>query len=142
MTHEMEEAKRLGLELNMIAASSWNAGGSWVKKSDGSKRIASTGVDVTGPQTFDEVRPLPCDKNAYYFDISVMAVPQSKDKAPNLVPPRRSDPNIKPIYAMDKCLHCGKPVAVNFRTLVQPGRIRSVCRCLQSCSQRARISWG
>jgi hypothetical protein len=39
------------------------------------------------------------------------------DKAPNLVPPRRIDPNIKPRYALDKCLHCGKPVAVNFRTL-------------------------
>ena len=30
--HAMTEAKRLGLELNMIAASSWNAGGAWVKK--------------------------------------------------------------------------------------------------------------
>jgi hypothetical protein len=78
--HAMAEAKRLGLELNMIAASSWNAGGAWVEKSDGSKRIASSSLDVTGPKKFDGVLPLPCDNETYYYDISVLAVPQSKDK--------------------------------------------------------------
>ena len=78
--HAMTEADRLGLELNMIAASSWNAGGAWVKKSDGVKRIASSSVDVTGPKKFDRVLPLPCDDQTYYFDISVLAAPQSKDK--------------------------------------------------------------
>jgi len=78
--HAMSEAKRLGLELNMIAASSWNAGGAWVKKSDGSKRIASIAFDVTGPKKLDAVLPLPCDNETYYYDISVLAVPQSKDK--------------------------------------------------------------
>ena len=78
--HAMKEAKRLGLELNMIAASSWNAGGSWVRKSDGSKRIASSSVNVTGPKKFDDVLPVPCDSDTYYCDISVLAVPRSKDK--------------------------------------------------------------
>ncbi len=78
--HAMTEAKRLGLELNMIAASSWNAGGAWVKKSDGSKRIASSSLTVAGPQKFDAVLPLPCDKETYYSDVSVLAVPQSEDK--------------------------------------------------------------
>jgi hypothetical protein len=78
--HAMSEAKRLGLELNMIAASSWNAGGAWVKKPDGSKRIASSAFDVTGPKELDAVLPLPCDNETYYYDISVLAVPQSKDK--------------------------------------------------------------
>ncbi len=72
--HAMKEADRLGLELNMIAASSWNAGGSWVEKSDGSKRIASSSVDVTGPAKFDDVLPVPCDSDTYYCDISVLAV--------------------------------------------------------------------
>ena len=78
--HAMKEAKRLGLELNMIAASSWNAGGSWVRKSDGSKRIASSSVNVTGPKKFDDVLPVPCDSDTYYCDISVLAVPRSRDK--------------------------------------------------------------
>ncbi len=78
--HAMTDAKRLGLELNMIAASSWNAGGAWVKKSDGSKRIESRSLDVQGPQKLIAVLPLPCDNETYYSDISVLAVPQSKDK--------------------------------------------------------------
>jgi hypothetical protein len=78
--HAMTEAKRLGLELNMIAASSWNAGGAWVKKSDGSKRLASSAVNVRGPKELDAVLPLPCKEDTYYHDISVLAVPQSKEK--------------------------------------------------------------
>ena len=78
--HAMTEADRLGLELNMIASSSWNEGGAWVKKSDGVKRIASSSVDVSGPKKFDQVLALACDSETYYSDISVLAVPQSKDK--------------------------------------------------------------
>ncbi|MFC2121349.1 glycosyl hydrolase [Bacteroidota bacterium] len=35
------------------------------------------------------------------------------DQAPNLVPPKRIDPNITPIYNDDQCLHCGKPKPIN-----------------------------
>ncbi len=35
------------------------------------------------------------------------------DQAPNLVPPKRIDPNITPIYNDDQCLHCGLPKPVN-----------------------------
>lgn len=35
------------------------------------------------------------------------------DQAPNLVPPKRIDPNIAPIYDDSHCLHCGKPKPVN-----------------------------
>jgi hypothetical protein len=39
------------------------------------------------------------------------------DQAPNLVPPKRIDPNIKPIYNDDQCLHCGQPKPVNVGAL-------------------------
>jgi hypothetical protein len=35
------------------------------------------------------------------------------DQAPNLIPPKRIDPNITPIFNDDQCLHCGKPKPVN-----------------------------
>lgn len=35
------------------------------------------------------------------------------DQAPNLVPPKRIDPNITPIFDDTQCLHCGKPKPVN-----------------------------
>jgi len=80
VAHAMSEAERLGLELGMIAASSWNAGGSWVEKSDGSKALASSSVDLVGPSEFDGVLPLPCDEETYHFDVSVLAIPRSDDK--------------------------------------------------------------
>jgi len=39
------------------------------------------------------------------------------DQAPNLVPPRRIDPHVEPRYALDKCLHCGRPRPVDVRPL-------------------------
>jgi len=35
------------------------------------------------------------------------------DQAPNLVPSKRIDPNIKPIFNETQCLHCGQPKPVN-----------------------------
>ena len=35
------------------------------------------------------------------------------DQAPNLVPSKRIDPNIKPIFDDTQCLHCGQPKPVN-----------------------------
>ncbi|MBA7524138.1 hypothetical protein ES705_16275 [subsurface metagenome] len=35
------------------------------------------------------------------------------DQAPNLVPPKRIDPNITPIFNDDQCLHCGEPKPIN-----------------------------
>ena len=35
------------------------------------------------------------------------------DQAPNLVPPKRIDPNITPLYDDNMCLHCGQPKPVN-----------------------------
>jgi len=39
------------------------------------------------------------------------------DQAPNLVPSRRIDPSIKPIYDSTKCFHCGKPKPVRTESL-------------------------
>ncbi len=42
------------------------------------------------------------------------------DQAPNLVPPKRIDPNLEAIFDDDHCLHCGKPKPVIVGEL--PGR--------------------
>ena len=39
------------------------------------------------------------------------------DEAPNLVPAKRIAPTVKPRWSEDKCLHCGRPVPVDLRTL-------------------------
>ena len=40
---------RLGLNLGMIASSSWNAGGEWIDEADASKELLSTSQIVVGP---------------------------------------------------------------------------------------------
>lgn len=77
--YAVQEAKRLGLELNMIAASSWNAGGAWVTREDGSKRLACSSIRVSGPQRFRGLLPLPCDSATFHRDVAVIAVPESPD---------------------------------------------------------------
>lgn len=53
----LENGDRLGLNLGMIASSSWNAGGTWIDKSDGSKELIISEQIVTGPsQKFIRVK--------------------------------------------------------------------------------------
>jgi hypothetical protein len=45
----LKTAGRLGLDLGMIASSSWNAGGDWIQETDASQRLLSTVQTVEGP---------------------------------------------------------------------------------------------
>ncbi len=45
----LKTAGRLGLDLGMIASSSWNAGGDWIDEADASKQLLSTTQIVEGP---------------------------------------------------------------------------------------------
>lgn len=45
----LKTAGELGLDLGMVASSSWNAGGEWIAEKDASKQILCTSQVVTGP---------------------------------------------------------------------------------------------
>ncbi len=45
----LKTAGELGLDLGMVASSSWNAGGEWITEKDASKQILCTRQIVTGP---------------------------------------------------------------------------------------------
>ena len=45
----LKTAGKLGLDLGMVASSSWNAGGSWITEKDASKQILCTRQIVSGP---------------------------------------------------------------------------------------------
>ena len=45
----LKTAGKLGLDLGMVAASSWNAGGEWITKKDASKQILCTRQIISGP---------------------------------------------------------------------------------------------
>ena len=90
IAHTLREAKRLGLRMGMVAASGWNAGGTWVKPADAGMGLFHSQVSVEGPITFSQALPFPdvpkdCPKDAqgrplFYRDVAVLAMPQTEDQ--------------------------------------------------------------
>lgn len=75
--HAMDEAERLGLELGMVAASSWNSGGPWITPDDASKKLLWSEVTVEGPREFSEILPLPQKVGEVFLDTAVIAASES-----------------------------------------------------------------
>ena len=90
VAHALREAKRLGLSLGMVAASGWNAGGTWVKPADAGMGLFHSQVTVKGPATLSRALPFPevpkaCPKDAdgrplFSRDVAVLAVPHRDDQ--------------------------------------------------------------
>src|SRR5690606_40896270 len=55
----LDEARKLGLTMGMIASSGWNAGGTWVTPDWASKMLVSSTVVTTGPRTFSRKLQFP-----------------------------------------------------------------------------------
>lgn len=83
----VREAGRLGLEVGITNASSWNSGGAWVEPRHASKGLYCSRTRVVGPARFSEMLPFPSlpagvPKNpdgapAFFSDIAVLAVPET-----------------------------------------------------------------
>src|SRR5665647_213340 len=74
---------RLGLNLGMIASSSWNAGGDWIEESDASKEMLSVNQTVTGPSKKKIVIGKPKKQTGepkVYSLICSIAIPHSGSK--------------------------------------------------------------
>lgn len=78
--HAMDEAERLGLELGLVASSSWNAGGTWITPENASKALIWSEQSVEGPSEFSAILPLPEKATEHFQDISVTAVPEASNK--------------------------------------------------------------
>jgi hypothetical protein len=84
IAHAVREAGRLGMEVGLTNASSWNSGGSWVGPNHASKGLYWSRMTVQGPATFSEALPFPklpapVPRNldgspAYYNDVAVLAL--------------------------------------------------------------------
>jgi hypothetical protein len=75
ISHAIDQANRLGLELGLFASSSWNAGGSWVKPENASQRLLCRQVPVTNPGRLRVTIPLPEGVTARWKDVAVLAAP-------------------------------------------------------------------
>lgn len=86
IAHAVKEAKRLGLKLGMIAASGWNAGGTWIEPADASMGLYSSETTLKGPGRINQQLAFPevpalCPKDAsgrplYYREVAVLAIPR------------------------------------------------------------------
>ena len=83
----MDECQRLGLELGIVASSSWNAGGAWIEPEDASKQISWSALTIKGPAGYKGALPDPKGMTPYHEEVSVYAfrVPE----APSAI--KRSD---------------------------------------------------
>jgi len=76
--------KRLGLDLGLMTASSWNAGGAWVPEAEGSMQLLSTSQVLTGPSTKSIHLGAPHNKNGAvknYRLITSIAFPYTNDSS-------------------------------------------------------------
>ncbi len=90
IAHTLREAKRLGLNMGMVAASGWNAGGTWVEPADAGMGLFHSQVSVSGPATFSKTLPFPevpkdCPKDTeghplFSKEVAVLAVPETGDQ--------------------------------------------------------------
>lgn len=73
----------LGLNLGMIASSSWNAGGTWIDDPDGAKELLSSTQQVTGPGRHVIQITAPASRRGIpeiYTLLKTVAVPHSASK--------------------------------------------------------------
>lgn len=79
----LKTAGPLGLNLGMITSSSWNAGGDWIKQTDGIKEILTSNQVVNGPSKKSIIidKPTgPRGQSEIYSLISTIAVPYNESK--------------------------------------------------------------
>jgi len=74
ISHAIDQAGRLGLELGLFASSSWNAGGAWIEPKNASRQLLCRQIEVQGPGRVQTTVPLPDGVAAHWKDVAVLAV--------------------------------------------------------------------
>ncbi|MBR5627228.1 MAG: hypothetical protein IKW74_06370, partial [Thermoguttaceae bacterium] len=82
----IQEAERLGIEVNMNNDAGWNgSGGVWIKPDEAMQILSWSEVQVTSEQK-EIVLPQPAVRMDYYRDIAVLAFPTPKDQTTRKAP--------------------------------------------------------
>ncbi len=78
--HVLNEASRLGLQVNMNNDAGWcGSGGPWITPELSMKQIVSTSATVTGPSDVNTVLAKPQTLEGFYRDITLLAVPDASE---------------------------------------------------------------
>jgi hypothetical protein len=71
--HTVSEARRLGLGVNTMLCSGWNAGGPWITPELACKQYTHSELTLTGPRRFRGKLPHPASDPRFYRDVAVQA---------------------------------------------------------------------
>jgi len=74
LQHTVGEAGRLGLGVNTMLCSGWDAGGPWITPELACKQYTHSEVALTGPQRFRGELPHPPSDPRFYRDVAVLAL--------------------------------------------------------------------
>ncbi|MDR3110714.1 MAG: hypothetical protein LBU65_13685, partial [Planctomycetaceae bacterium] len=105
-TFMLNEAARLGIEVNMNNDAGWNgSGGKWIKPEHGMQMLTWSETAVDKSTSNEITLPEPQKRNGYYRDIAVFAFPTPTDaaqkKSTDVNSNRRATPNGKSIVNLD-----------------------------------------
>ncbi|MEI6606461.1 MAG: glycosyl hydrolase, partial [Verrucomicrobiota bacterium] len=105
-------AERLGIDITLGIGPGWcGSGGPWVKPEQAMQHLDFSAVDLTGPQSYSAVLPVPTQRSTefhtlaspFYEDVAVLAFPSRKpliadidEKALFFRDPFSSKPGVKP----------------------------------------------
>jgi len=74
--HVIQEATRLGLEVNMNNDAGWNgSGGPWIQPQQSMQKVVFSELQADGPKHLEVALPQPETVAGYYRDIAVLAFP-------------------------------------------------------------------
>jgi hypothetical protein len=73
--HVLAEAERLGLEVGLVASSSWNAGGPWIEPGDASQELLWASRRLSGPAGFEDLPPRPEKLTEPAVEVALLALP-------------------------------------------------------------------
>ena len=80
--HALDEASRLGLDVGLVASSSWNAGGSWIGPEHASKQLRWAEREVTGPASLSERPPEPEGLAPPITEVALLAISRGQPSDP------------------------------------------------------------
>jgi hypothetical protein len=98
--HAVREAERVGLDLGLTIASSWNAGGDWVRPEHGVMALFRENIVVEGPASVDRVLPFPklpaeYERHPTLIDYDMRGLPTFYREVAVLAFPLRADSTIR-----------------------------------------------
>jgi hypothetical protein len=134
VSHALNEADRLGLELAMHASDGFAlAGGPWISPEMSMQKLVWKEIHIKGGRQYDDTLPRPQTNEGYYRDVAILAfpVPEGADISTRTVTPRitTSKPGVDARFLADenneKIFRSDKPCWIQY-AFDKPFTCRSV----------------